>query len=119
MSIVSWNGDKANEFVRRQTVMAVKRVCIEIVRKAKYLLSVPGPTPSSPGEPPHKQTGQLRMSVAYEVDERSEPIQARVGTNMIYGMFLELGTRRGISPRPWLRRAAYETQERVGTDDSD
>lgn len=173
MSQVNWYGEGAQKFVRRQTISALRRACIEITRRAKELLSVSGigflvrgevaknaanrrtvtgarlthfesdghqfaaretkniliqqktkdsgqnkpnvygAFPSSPGEPPHLQSGQLRMSVTYEVDTESSPMQGRVGTNLDYGKFLELGTRRGLKPRPWLLRAALEMRNRV------
>lgn len=59
--------------------------------------------PSRPGEPPRVQRGRLRASVAYEVAEQV----ARIGTNVIYGRHLELGTSR-MAPRPWLRRMLVE-----------
>jgi hypothetical protein len=69
-------------------------------------------TRSKPGEPPRKQTGHLRDNIDHEV-LRAEKT-ARIGTNVVYGRFLELGTfqrasgRSGAShglmaPRPWLR----------------
>lgn len=67
--------------------------------------------PSKPGEPPHKQTGNLRRSVTYEVDARD--LTARVGTNVTYGRHLELGTSRGLAPRPWLRPALSRIRSRV------
>lgn len=70
-----------------------------------------GAFPSAPGEPPHKQTGRLRASVAYEVDEGT--LTGRVGTNVDYGKYLELGTKRGIAPRPWLRRALAESYGKI------
>lgn len=70
-----------------------------------------GAVRSTAGEPPRKQTGRLRASVTYEVDAAS--LTARVGTNVQYGKYLELGTRRGIAPRPWLRRALAECQAQI------
>ncbi len=188
MSQVNWYGEGAQKFVRKQTIAALRRACIEITRRAKELLSVSGigflvrgevaknaanrrmvvgahlyhfksqgkefaagskmtattdasgkitgttydlliqrktkdagqkkpnvygAFPSSPGEPPHLQTGQLRMSVTYEVDTESTPMQGRVGTNLDYGKFLEFGTKRGLKPRPWLLRAALEMRNRI------
>lgn len=66
---------------------------------------------SKPGEPPRKQTGHLRRSVTYEVDR--ENLTARVGTNVTYGKYLELGTKRGLAPRPWLRPALARVAARV------
>jgi HK97 gp10 family phage protein len=60
---------------------------------------------SLPGEPPRKQRGQLRMSIAHELDRDS--FVARVGSNLLYAKFLELGTRY-MKPRPFLRVTAFE-----------
>lgn len=62
-----------------------------------------GANPSAPGDPPHKQTGRLMGSVAWEAAE----LVRRVGSNVTYSRWLELGTSR-MAPRPWLRRALYE-----------
>jgi hypothetical protein len=63
---------------------------------------------SKPGEAPRKQTGHLRRSVTYEVIGQS----GRVGTNLLYGMWLELGTRL-MKARPWLRRALEECKAQI------
>jgi len=48
---------------------------------------------STPGEPPRVQTGTLRRSITYELHPVL-PI-ARVGTNVEYGKWLEIGVRGG------------------------
>lgn len=54
---------------------------------------------SKPGEFPRKVFGELRRSVTYTVNKNNAT--ARVGTNKIYGKYLELGT--GImQARPYL-----------------
>ena len=68
---------------------------------------ITGAFPSEPGDPPHKQTGTLLKSVAYELVTVADKTIARVGTNLKYGRFLELGTKK-MKPRPWLRRALTE-----------
>lgn len=63
--------------------------------------------PSAPGEPPHKQTGRLLGSVAWEIISN---LVARVGTNINnppYPRYLEFGTRK-MAARPWLRRSLNE-----------
>jgi hypothetical protein len=60
-----------------------------------------GLDPSKPGEPPKKVTGHLQRMIMHELD-RSKG-KARVGTNVVYGKFLELGTRI-MRRRPWLSR---------------
>lgn len=117
-----WNGQEAEREIRRRAVAILTEACILVTRSAKRLLSVPGTgrikgrkvgrvTHSAPGEPPFKQTGRLRASVTYEVDAAS--LTARAGTNVEYGRYLELGTKNGLAPRPWLRRALAEVSGRV------
>lgn len=58
-------------------------------------------THSRPGNPPFKQKGNLRKSVAYEV----VGLVGRVGSNLKqprYPLYLELGTRK-MGARPYLR----------------
>jgi HK97 gp10 family phage protein len=129
MADLEWHGKEAMDHVRQRAFQFLTRAAITVSRRAKELLSVPGTAYSSghgggrkgkrvygavrsePGEPPRKQTGRLRASVTYEVDESS--LSARVGTNVTYGKYLELGTKKGIKPRPWLRRALAEMQGKV------
>ena len=69
-------------------------------------------THSAPGNPPYKQQGHLRRSIAWEIVNRGEAITARVGTNLLYGRYLELGTRR-MKARPFLRRALAQHQAAI------
>lgn len=114
MSRLNWDERGARLYVRHEARAFLLRVCLMIVARAKEILSVPGTgrvggrrsgpvTHARPGEPPRKQTGRLRASVTYELDARD--LAGRVGTNVDYGRHLELGTRRGLLPRPWLRPA--------------
>lgn len=56
-------------------------------------------THSAPGNPPYKQTGRLRSSITWEL----VGLVGRVGTNVRYSRFLELGTRK-MAARPFLVR---------------
>lgn len=72
-------------------------------KKLKTQRTVYNFTHSRPGNPPYKQTGNLRMSIAYEVDK----LVGRVGSNIKdprYPYYLEMGTRR-MKARSYLRRA--------------
>lgn len=130
MADVEWHGDEAIDHVRRRAVSWLTRAAITVERRAKELLSVAGTAVrsrgtrggrkgsriygavrSKPGEPPRKQTGRLRASVTREIDEGD--LTARVGTNVRYGKALELGSRKGLAPRPWLRRALAECQDKI------
>ena len=46
---------------------------------------------------PRVQTGRLRASITHELDNDS----VKIGTNVIYGKYLEFGTSR-MPPYPWL-----------------
>lgn len=53
---------------------------------------------------PMVDTGRLRSSITYAVGNDSEGIYADVGTNVDYGLYLELGTSR-MPPYPYLAPA--------------
>lgn len=78
--------------------------------KTKRVLGRRGSNRSVPGEPPHKDYGKLRESIASDVDAAG--LTVRVGTPLRYGKFLELGTRK-MAPRPYLRRALAELKPRI------
>ena len=61
-------------------------------------------THSRPGNPPFKQTGHLRRSIAWEIVTAGlggPTVIGRVGTNLKYGRWLELGTKR-MKRRPFI-----------------
>lgn len=120
---VKWNGPQFETLLRRHLSRNISAASIALVNHLKLLITTEGAGeraakgrlsrqsrkllygahPSAPGEPPHKQTGRLLGSIAYEVSG----LVARVGTNVKYGRWLELGTRR-MAARPWLRRGLNE-----------
>lgn len=95
-------------------------------------------TRSRPGEPPRRQTGQLRASVTYQM---TGTYVGRVGTNVKHGRYMEFGVRGGkiirpknakvlvnfetrqffgkavkqgrIAPRPWLLPTVTRTRQRM------
>lgn len=129
---VKWHGEDAKRLIRAAFARNLAAAAIVVKSRATVLLSVAGTAKregtgrdgkgrfkkgtiygaerSKPGEPPRKQYGRLRGSVAHEVDEGS--LAARVGTNVLYGRWLELGTSR-MAARPWLRRALAESRDKV------
>lgn len=71
-----------------------------------------GHHPSVAGNPPAVDTGSLRRSITYDVDEMKK--EARVGsviTNPPYGAYLEFGTSK-LQPRPWLKPALEENEKK-------
>ena len=73
-------------------------------------LSAIGDPPASAGTYPYKRSGHLRRNVQMEMDRKA--VRARVGTNVLYGKFLEFGTRR-MAARPWLSLALRENRAAI------
>jgi len=105
MNAFKWFGDQARAFVHRRAANGLRKLTVAVETRAAMLLSVQGSEidRSKPGEPPRRQTGKLQRSVYSQVDE--ETLEAFVGTDDPVGTYMELGTKRGIAPRPWLRPA--------------
>lgn len=66
---------------------------------------------SHPGDPPNADTGRLMKSIAFEVDDKT--MSAVVGTNLLYGKYLEFGTE-NMAARPWLVPALKSTSKKIG-----
>ena len=71
-----------------------------------------GTTPSAPGEPPARVSGELMDSVAYGVTGTGRGPSLAVGAGAPYALALEYGTRR-MAPRPFLRPALAEMEEEI------
>ncbi len=67
---------------------------------------------SKAGEFPRKDFGELRRSITYEVVKTQDKVFARVGTNKIYGRYLELGTRL-MAKRPFLRPSLAKSRTAI------
>jgi hypothetical protein len=154
--------DKGDEFLRRAEEIYGRRVqkaAIYLVAQIKELISVPsrsvkfrvgknskvkkvlgdrGDSRSKPGEPPHKDFGNLRGSITFDYDPQA--LRARVGSPSKVAKWMELGTPGGkiivaknkkvladaagnifgkrvrqgaIRPRPFLRRSLKDNRERI------
>jgi hypothetical protein len=72
---------------------------------------------SSPGEAPASATGTLRQHVKTEITVEERTIVGGVGTDVIYGPWLEFSTS-NMEARPWLRpsfeKAEAEVKEILG-----
>lgn len=89
---LTWHGpsllDQARLQVLRQMTLGVETV------RAQVLRNVSRPSRqgrSKPGEYPHSDTGRLRNSIFGTVD--SKTLKGTVGTNLVYGLYLEFGTK--------------------------
>jgi hypothetical protein len=115
MARLKWNGPEVQRRIWREMERRIHAATILVLNHARELISIAGTggkpgtkrkygsNPSAPGEPPHKQFGHLRRSVAREV----VGLVGRVGSNLKYARYLELGTK-NMAARPWLRRALNE-----------
>lgn len=70
-----------------------------------------GSRASAPGEFPMSDTGRLASNVDMILATPAK-MQAKVGTNIIYGAYLEFGTSR-MAARPWLERSFRKAAEGV------
>lgn len=64
------------------------------------------PQQHRPGDYPHMRTGHLRSNVVAEHNKKE--MTSRIGTNVPYGRFLELGLLQGGVRYPWLSRGLVE-----------
>ncbi len=80
---------------------------------------------SKPGQPPAVQIGTLMSSIMNEVELSGTSVEGRVGpdiqyiaaeaavgTDVNYGLYLEMGTSK-MAPRPFLRPALRRTKRKV------
>ena len=105
-----WYGEQAKAHVRSRVSLRVEaagRVFRDLIRGA---MGIPGPAPSAAGEYPHKQLGHLRRNIQMQFDRAT--LTARVGTNVLYGKYLETGTRH-MAARPWLSNAIRDFSSNV------
>ena len=113
-TVVKWYGPEFIAKLEKHEADNVKRACIYLTSEIKRVISTKsGPCNenrkqhvpesefdrSKPGEPPRLQCGELRRSIAWELD--AGKIVGRVGTNKIYGRYLEEGTEH-MEKRPFL-----------------
>src|SRR4051812_40404614 len=107
-SNLKWHGPQVLALLTAELQRRLRACAILVAGHAKRLLSTEGTSkggggrnakgqfkklkynvsPSSPGDPPHLQTGRLRASVAWEL----VGLVARVGSSLKYARWLELGT---------------------------
>jgi HK97 gp10 family phage protein len=120
---VQWYGEQRQREIDSEMKRRISASVRIVLNRARKLVGVTGTKAnkgkaktygavrSLPGEPPRKQTGQLRRSISTEV----YGLVGRVGPSMedgLYPKYLELGTRH-MQPRPWLRRALDESRAAI------
>ena len=98
-----WHGEEFQRQVHEQWAKNIEAAAIHVKGEIKRSLRIgnkDGTSPSAAGDPPRRVTGRLSGSIAHEVDRKK--LIGRVGTNVLYAKFLELGTRK-MAARPFIR----------------
>jgi len=122
-----WHGEAVQRAIMLRSRKRLNRAAITLVNYLKRKVSIAnaprkktkrgytGKGPSSPGEYPHKLSGHLRRNITHDMEQFGDTVQARVGTNVLYGKYLETGTRKGMKPRPWLMRGLMEIKTKLNS----
>lgn len=118
MPIIQWRGDEYVDAVNVASSKGLQKAGVFLVGEIKR--SFPGSgidnatraqrevNRSEAGEIPHVQTGSLKRSITRERVRDQE----RVGTNLKYGRYLELGTL-FMDARPFLRPALFKHRREI------
>jgi len=111
-----WYGDEIETMLTKELVKRLFRASGEWVRYAVNHMGEPSPPVSEPGDFPGKRSnkgvggGNLREKVMSEVEARI--LTARVGTNVSYGKWLQLGTKK-MEARPWMSKTNEAMRGRI------
>lgn len=98
----SWLAESRGEMGKR-----LEKAAIYLENQIKVALSAKGPPRSSPGEPPHIDSGKLRQSITHTIDK--EALVAQVGSSLLYFRYLEGGTN-FMAARPVLEQVLEANQ---------
>jgi len=109
MGTVNWKGEAFMQRMEAQYDARLGRAAEIVAAKQREFINTPYPPASSPGESPHKRTGNLQAKVAVT---KPAPLVRRIGSSAFYALFLELGTRK-MAPRPFLLKSLMETAQDV------
>lgn len=80
-----------------------------IASRQRQFLSTPYPPASTPGESPHRRSGDLKSNVQVV---KPGPLVRQIGSNTPYAAFLEVGTSK-MAPRPWALKSLMESQQDI------
>lgn len=107
MARVNWYGDKIIKEMEDEEIRRLTKAAMFLENEIKKKLGQKCPPHSNPGDYPALESGELRRSITHEVDKKE--LRARVGTNKIYGKYLEEGTTR-MDPRPFIKNTLADNR---------
>lgn len=110
MAKIIWRGEQLRKEIEAKCYKNMGAACRFLEGQIKQ--SVSGSSPSAPGEPPGVVTGELRRSMAHEVEKTPQGVTGRVGTNKEYAVPLEFGTS-NMAARPFLRPGLEKGKKQV------
>lgn len=112
---VQWNGKQfEQEMLSRvqarmfKAAMVLRAAIVRKIRRFSYFKV----GPSAPGFAPHMRTGILSGRHIFWRVKPGDPYTVEIGTSVLYGVWLELGTSR-MAARPYLRPTFVETFPRM------
>ena len=109
---LEWHGDELIRSVESQLATRLDTTAEYLRQRVVASLGSPDYDPhrnSRPGEYPLSDEGRLKEHVLVD---RPDPLTRRISTDLDYGLWLEIGTRR-MRPRPFISRTLREEQGRV------
>ncbi len=115
-----WFGEQYLSDLEKHFQKQLKAAAIYLVSKIREKIDVAqevagkgvrrrGLDPSKPNEPPKRVLGRLLRSISWEF---TGDFTAGVGTSLLYGLFLELGTV-WTAARPYIRSTLLEEEAKI------
>lgn len=120
MAEVRWHGKRFLASAETELEKAIAIGAIRVQREARRITrlhsgptkTLPDAVPSQPGQPPHLRTGTLNRSIDQETFRKAGTFVGRIGTNLKYGRYLEMGTTK-MGARPYLRPSLTAMRRRI------
>lgn len=98
--------DRLLRTIPQGTIEATLETAKDVVEDIKQSLNVPYPPASSPGDPPHKRTGDLQRSYSAILQEKlaTGKVNVAIISTSPVSIFTEYGTK-NMAARPHIRPA--------------
>jgi HK97 gp10 family phage protein len=107
---MTWHGDEFLAAVRARLASNLGDAGEMLADEMAASVGQPYPPASSPGDEPHRRTGNLQASITSELD--AEALRVTVGSPVEYALYLELGTHR-MAARPFVYRALANNADAI------